>query len=273
MSPRPRYLFGYRGESAFDLNSEPLDPSTLPAIPRPLNSRAKKRSWAEAPVRLWLILAILVTGVTAYLYYSRIQISMADRKLIFDGTKYDAAVLEIEGQTRPGLRFPKSSSPRVKLRFTTPDNQTQTVEGNLMPAIDGDVQVGGTVPIRVNPQNPLIWTDRTEPRPLAAELSMALIFTPIALLNIFIVIFQRQRVLKIWRNGEPAIAHVVGLQHSPLAPKSMQVRYALSEGDDLRVCTMLYPASAGLPQVDEEMLLLIGNNNPAKAIVAKLYTA
>jgi len=217
------------------------------------------------------VLAILISAVTAYLYYARAQISLADRRLLSSGDKYDATVVEIEGQSRPGAKVPRSASPRVRLRFTPPDGDTRTVEGSLAPSLTGTVEVGGTVPIRVNPTDPAIWTDRTEPRSLAAELSMALIFTPIALATIAVVLLRRRGVLNIWRHGNPAVAHVVGMQHSPLAPKSRQLRYALNEGSDRRVCAMLYPVSAGLPAVNDEMLLIIARDNPAKAVVAKLY--
>lgn len=247
------------------------DSQALPPVPRPITPRGRKRSWAEAPVRLWVLLSLIVCLVTAYLFYSRISESLKERNLIYNGTKVDAIIDEIEGQTTPGIKVPRSSAPNVKMHYKASDGTDAKIEGNLTRVLEGDVVVGETLPIRIDPKDSRIWTDRTEPRGWLANLSMPLIFLPLAVVSLLILIIKRQGVLKIWKNGVPATASVVSLQHSGLAPSSRLLRYALTESEDRRVFTMLYPVQAGLPEKGDELQLIVAPNDPSRAVVAKLY--
>jgi len=222
-------------------------------------------------VRLWLVLTLVVCAVMAYLLYSRIMVGLEERKLILQGDKVEAIVDEIEGQNRPGIKVARSTSPHVKMHFKTKEGVEQTVEGNLVRMLQGDVIVGKPLAIRVDPKDALLWTDRMEPRPWLANLSMPLLFLPVVVVTVLVMILKRHGVLRIWKTGEPAEATVVSLEHSGLAPRSRLLRYALTEREDRRVFTMLYPVRAGLPQKGDELQLLVIANNPSRAIVAAFY--
>jgi hypothetical protein len=246
------------------------DPATLPPAPRTITPRGRNRAWAEAPVRLWLLLAIVVCGVTAYLFYDRISVGLQERSLINNGVKVDASIDEIEGQNRVGVRAAHSAAPHVRMRYTY-EGVEYPVDGNLSRVLEGEVVVGRPLPLRIDPKKPRIWTDRIEPRPWVGNLSMPLIFLPVAILTLVVLLWQRQRVLNVWRNGVPAVASVVSVQQSALAPRSRLLRYAIRDSEDRRVFTLLYPVHAGVPQKGDELDLVILPDNPARAVVAKLY--
>lgn len=252
------------------MQTSSLDPVTIPPAPRALTPRGKKRSWAEAPVRLWLLLAIVVCGVTAYLFFDRIAVGLEERKLINNGAKVDAIVDEIEGQNRPGIRVAHSAAPHVKMRYTY-EGVEYPVDADLNRVLEGEVTVGRPLALRVDPKKPRIWTDRTEPRPWVGNLSMPLIFLPAAILTLIVLVWKRIGVLKVWKIGEPALAHVVSLQQSALAPRSRLLRYAISGSEDRRIFTMLYPVHSGIPQKGDELQLVAMPNDPSRAVVAKLY--
>jgi hypothetical protein len=76
--------------------------------------------------------------------------------------------------------------------------------------------------------------------------------------------------MNVWRDGQAAVARVIGQRHTAIAPRSRVVRFALQDSDDRRVFTTLHP-SKDLPAAGELMWVVYPPNNPARAIVAKLY--
>jgi hypothetical protein len=249
--------------------SQPLIDS-LPPAPRPINPRAARRSWAEAPVRIWAILSIIVLVVTIYFTVSQVSAALATRRLIFHGTAVMAHVDAANGVKDRGRRYDRRDRIGADLTFTAPDGTRQTVQGELSPQ-SGFLTVGGTIDLRVDPNDPTVWTDRITPPPWHTELSAVIILVPLLLLSVLMMLWRRVQVLAVWRRGEPMSGIVVDSKQSAIAPRSRVVRFALMDGNDRRVFHVLYPTRAGEPGKGDELLLIAPPLKPSRAIVADLY--
>src|SRR5262245_57134370 len=74
---------------------------SLPTVPRPLTSRARKRSWAEAPVRTWMVLTLLIGISLGYLVISNVIDGLSERRVIYNGVIASATILEVNGDADP----------------------------------------------------------------------------------------------------------------------------------------------------------------------------
>lgn len=251
------------------MSTELTDLNDLPAAPRAITAKARRRSWAEASVRTWMILTLVICGVTAYLYSARITAGMKDRTIIANGLPIRATVIAIDGVAAPGSTALRRNRPTVIIRYLDSNAQEITSEQQLGALVDGAVTVGRELEIRVDPANPAKWSDRTEPQPWSAELSVPLLITPFCFICILILFIRRKGVLRVWQTGEPAVAQIVEVRQSPIAPRQQQVSYALAEGG--QVCKMLFPLSEGPLSVGDEVIVVAPPNDPARAVAAELY--
>jgi hypothetical protein len=101
------------------------------------------------------------------------------------------------------------------------------------------------VPIRVDPNDPDRWTDRkTSPPLLARQLIPAAIGLPIVAVLGLLAFLKRGAAARVWRDGQAALALVVGTGQSPFAPRSRALRCTAAESSDKRVFTVYLPAGA-----------------------------
>src|SRR5438034_10934373 len=243
---------------------------SLPPAPRAVSSRARRRSWAEMSVRVWMILSIIVLLATIYFTARQITGAMATRRLILHGAPVIAHIDAANGVKDIGRQYDRRDRNTADLTFTGPDGVKRTVQGDLSPP-NGMFAIGDNIDLRVDPNNPTIWTDRLEPPPWRTELSAVIVVVPLLALSLLMMSWRRAQVLNVWRKGEPATGIVVDSKQSAGAPRSRVVRFALADGNDRRVFQVLYPTSAGEPAKGDELLLLAPPNKPARAIVAALY--
>jgi hypothetical protein len=248
------------------------DPSTptLPPPPRPVSRRASRRSWNERPVRVWLLSLLVVAGATGYFLVERVGRAKYERDLIFNGTRVNATIAAFEGSSYDRT-FARERGPQVTLRYT-PAGATQpvTFDDRLTPGIPGTLRVGGTLEIRVDPDDPNRWTDRTEPRPWSAELTVVYGLAPLLVVLSFLVLVARVRVLSAYRHGQETSGTVIDAKHSSIAPMSRVVRFVLNDSDDKRVYSTLCPAGA-VPAPGEPIGLIVPPKNPGRALVKELY--
>jgi hypothetical protein len=257
-----------------------------PAPPRALTPHARRRSWNELPVRVWVVLAVAVAIVTAYFTVATIISGWELRWLLSKGTRINATVYEINDSKDVSKVYNRSDPLRVWIKFELPGQPKVFVEGMLQQLADPTqrIRVGDPIEIRVDPHNygpidPIgkpgfmqvyTWTDRTDPRPWHEEFVVVLLLVPLFVLVAAIALWRRRGVMNVWRDGQAAVARVIGQRHTAIAPRSRVVRFALQDSDDRRVFTTLHP-SKDLPAAGELMWVVYPPNNPARAIVAKLY--
>jgi hypothetical protein len=242
----------------------------LPPAPRPLTPRARRRSWNERPVRLWLILTVGIALITIYfaIYYT--NRALHERQLIERGTKVQATVELIDTFGRPDRTFTRDQVRVVRARYTL-DGKTFAPDMELPIKSGTTIRVGETIELRADPNDPSIVTAQTRPRSWPASLAVVLLLAPLTALLAFITLWQRARVLNVWQNGEPADATVVDWHRSGIAPRSVLVRFTLDVSDDRRVLSTLWPRAAGELEAGETIQMLVPRGAPQRAVASELY--
>src|SRR5688500_12199482 len=252
-----------------------VPPPQLHIVPRALTPRARRRSWNELPVRIWVILAVAVTFITAYFTVSTYLGGRYGRWLITNGVPVSAELHRVQGTLDRRQVFRRSDRLQVELNYDVPGHpRVMYAEGALTPLRDQvpvqQVRVGDRVPVRVDPNRPRVWTDLTEPLPWLAEFTIVLFLLPLLALLAAVALWRRWQVLGVWRKGTVAPAVVVAQKHTAVAPRSRLLRFTLADGTDRRVWSTLVPARLA-PAPGESMWVIFPPGNPARAIVADLY--
>jgi hypothetical protein len=263
------------------LSTDPTTPTTapdesgaaieLPPAPRPLTARARRRSWNEKSVRLWLILTALVGGTTIYFVIRDVSAASYERRLIFNGKRVMANVLSIDEYERPGRSFPGDQPHRLRLEYDADTGETIPLELMSTGQERGRIEVGQKLELRADPSDPHTVTMQTTPRSWTASLTVVMLLAPIAVLLAIVTFIARRRILNVWIHGEPAIGTVVDTHRSGIAPKSDIVRFTVDDQEDRRVFSTLYPHDVGQLQPGDEIALVMPRDSPSKAIAAELY--
>ena len=252
-----------------------VPPADLARTPRQLTPRAKRRSWNELPVRIWLILAIAVAFITAYFTIDKYFSGRYERWLITQGLPLSAELNRIQGTRDKSQSFKRTDRLLVELNYDVPGHGKQLyVEGWLSQLPHRppppEIRVGQMIPVRVDPNRPKVWTDRTEPVPWVAEYTIVLLLLPLLALLALVALLRRRQVVNVWRRGEAAAAVVVDHKQSATAPFSRVIRFTFADGRDRRVWSTLHPAK-GAPAPGETMWVVFPPGNPGRAVVASLY--
>jgi hypothetical protein len=234
---------------------------TIPAPPRSITPKVRRRSWVEGPVRVWLILALLVGAVTIFFAVQQTLSAMRIRSLIDHGTVVNAKVSDM------------SRGAWFQLEYEINGATLTTEQTPMMLKRHDELQRGQVVPIHVDPDNPRSWTDRNrdELEPIHRELVAAVILVPLLVLTIVMVLLKRRQVMRVWRDAPLVQAVVVETKQSSLAPMSRVIRFTVAGGASARIWSTLLPVKAGIPAKDETIELICPPGNPDHAIVAKLY--
>jgi hypothetical protein len=250
--------------------SELSDQTSTP--PRPVTPQGSRRAWGDLRVRFWWLCAIALAIVTLIIAASRIAANIRERDLIQNGVKVTATVVGMDGSTRVGWTQPRSDSHDVRLRAKMPDGQSLTLSGNL-PSGAGVLKIGGEIEIKIDPNQPSRWTDRTEAHSWAADLVIPLSLLPIILLLLAIALLRRSQVLRIWRNGDLVQGIVHDLRHSAMAPRSRLVRFTIPDLANSRIFSTLIPTSLGIPHEGDTIPIVAMPETPERSVAAQLYEA
>ena len=141
----------------------PPPPSSdlLPAPPRPVTPRARRRAWLDPKVRFWWLAGLGLLAAAAYMAFAGWRAWSHQAWLSRSGTLVQAKVVRAGGHTYEGRGVPPDAD--VLLEFDWAGRPHQTT-GRLANRKPGEfIFIGRTEPIRVNPADPNDWTAYTEP--------------------------------------------------------------------------------------------------------------
>lgn len=241
-------------------------PTAVPPAPRTMTPGARRAAWTHAHVRFWWLVAGVLLVAMAYLLVVQTMEWTKDARLVESGAPVEATVFEagVKLKNRP-------ISPLASVDLTYKYNgQDYKVTGEL-PERRGDLLNGQTLPIRVDPNDPKVWTNRTTPPALSGYLTPPLLLLPPLALAAGAALLSRQRVAGIWANGEAQQAIVVDTKQTPLAPLSQAVRCTLTGGRDKRLITVFVPQSAGKVAKGETLWIVTHPKNPQRALAASAF--
>lgn len=243
------------------------DFSQLPPPPRPVTRVAARRSFAEATVRSWLVLAIVVAGVIGYLTYARLGSAWRDRALIEHGTPVIGRLTKIGlNQARNASRDERLS---VEIAYTPPGGREMFVAGELAPKAGSTINLVDPFPIKIDPDHPERWTDLTVAPSLGQQLAAVFLLSPLLLLTLVVIFLKRARVLKVYRDGALVRALVVSVKQAPLAPASRLVRFSLPDETNVHGC--YWPDRLGRPHPGDEIEILHLPRTAGRSLCAAAY--
>jgi len=242
----------------------------LPSIPREVTPHGSRAAWGDLHVRFWWICAVAISIIMLVLGVDRGLAGSKEKTLIKHGVRVRAVITGMEGSHRVGYTLPRDDSLNVQLLARMPDGRQLSLEG-VLPAGGPAIRIGQDLDIRVDPNDPSHWTDRTEMAGWGTELAIPLSLLPLIALLLALAMWRRRNVLMIWREGQPIDGIVVEIHQSAIAPLSRVVRYSIPANNDKRVFSALIPARAGVPAVGEVIDLLALPKSPDRSIVTKLY--
>lgn len=245
--------------------------------PRDVTDRVKKAMWSEPRVRVWVLLTIAPLLVAVYLFIGQFIQYRRDAWLTTHGLPVDALVLTGDGDPAPG------HSRLVDRSFTFQyevNGETYHMKGVLRghkesrvyikerPNPNGPGTVPATVPLRVDPNNPRIWTARLEPPGLIEYSIPGLSFLPLVLLAAVVTHWQRARMLDLWRTGESMTALVLETKQVTVTPTARAVRCTPTDREDKRVLRVYVPASRAGVQRGDVLWIVAPPGNTNRALAA-----
>ncbi|MDP9174620.1 MAG: hypothetical protein M3O30_12255 [Planctomycetota bacterium] len=240
------------------------DPSAPPPPPRQITAAARRRSWTDPVIRFWLLATIVLVAIGCWFVFNQIVASRSEQWLIANGFVVEAKVVGVNNESRTGAKYPPGS--HSSLTFDWKD-QTINIDGVL--SSNDYVTTGEIVQLRIDPNDPTNWTDRTAPEPLGRRLIAGAVIIPAVAITLMAALLLRRRLLGVWRNAQAALYAVVETRYSALAPQSHTVRCVLATNRDPTIVVVYLPARFPRPQRGD-LLWLIRRPGNAKAAIAAI---
>jgi hypothetical protein len=141
------------------------------------------------------------------------------------------------------------------------------IEGHLESA-PGLLSTGQQIKLRVNRDEPSLFTDRVDPRPWAAELWPAMLVLPLVVVMSLLWKLRTDAVVRVYKSGETARGTVITAARSPLSPGAKVLTVANS--------VLSHPVKVAWPDAlgpirEEDPIDLIVNARGRAAIAARAY--
>lgn len=236
---------------------------------RPITAAVRRRAWGELGVRPWTFLTLLLGLAAVALAASRWGDWRHEAWVIANGTPVDAEVIFVgRSEAREGNR---DETLNVLLRYAPPGSTAPLESRGDLPRLPGkSVSAKEKLRVRVDPNNPAYWTERTTPAPLALVMVTPLLSAGVAFVCFLIAWAKRRAALNAYRTAEPARATVVSVRQSPLAPLSKLVGLTVDGSDDRRVRDCYWPNKAGQIHPQQTIDVLVGKRRAFATLAYEL---
>lgn len=243
--------------------------STTTAVPRPITPRARRRSWAEMYVRPWVLLTVVFILAGLIMAGSRVSGVLSERRTITAGVPVNAKIVDFgASQAR---RAERDETISVTLEYTPPGASAPIRSSGILPRKPGEVlQIYQQIDVKIDPDNPKFFTDRTDLPPLTAALGVPLLLGGIGLACFAVAAWARRSALKTFTAGALRRATVVSIRQSPAAPMSKQIGFTLNDSDDKRVHQCFWPNHLGAITPGQAIDVLVPAN-PDRSVAAAAY--
>lgn len=213
------------------------------------------RIWTEPRVRFWWIAAVALLAISIGYAIEGFLEWRTEADLIQHGTLVQATISEAGGAP-PHRPITENAAWDVKFQL---NGQTQ-VETGYPPDESAHHFNGDVVPIRVDPNDPEKWTNRTTPPPLSHNwVGLPFILAMGALCVIFALV-RMARLRKAVREGRIGSAKILSLGQSALAPRSYLARCTWADESSSAVYTVFIPRSKS-PTVGSEIQIAAAENS------------
>ena len=245
------------------------EPPALPEKPRPVDARVRLASWLDSKVRAWWVGAIVLAIIALGFVVTRSMDWLRESHLIRTGAPVTAVITKI-GEDEFGARANASAADNeVMLKYDF-QGQTYSSSGYLEDHPD-PISLQDSEAIRVDPQDPQQWTNRTREPSLIREMFGAAVIGVVALRLLVLALVGHRRVMQCWRNGDLHAYEVVDVRHTALAPRSRQCRCTAIETRRKELVTVVIPMRKADPQPGDVVWLIHPAKRPKSAIAALTF--
>jgi hypothetical protein len=195
----------------------------------------------EINVRPWLAVTMVMLMAAVGIGIYNIAAAQEERNIIATGTEVDAVVTNLGRDTR---QLPRDEPVRVTLEYTDPKTGRKVESQRMIHRQTGGViRKGEVISIKFDPNNPEVWTARTEPLPFFQPLTVPLALVPVVLASLAATGWQRSRVMRVVKNGTRETVTVASVKQPPLAPMSKQL--GVARASDRTVRQLYWPTRLG----------------------------
>jgi len=256
-----------------------------PRAPRPLTDKVRHRILMEPRVRGWWLAGLALLAISAFFAVTRLIEWSRVRWLVHNGTPAIATIWQI-GEDQAEMQSNASPDTIVYMYYfpddlmqkkkTHSDDEKTYISGfldgrtepiNLHDA-NGD---STTVPIKVDPGEPTLWTYRNNLPPLAPQFLSALLVLLPAIGCLVVAYLVREKVKRIWTEGAAREFAVVSSHQTAAAPRSRVISCTALDGTDSQPIKVVVPMRLGDPQPGQLLWLIFPAGKPTAAIPAISY--
>jgi hypothetical protein len=248
----------------FDESNPPANP------PRTALSRAKRHAWAEPVVRPWLLSCLVLFLIAGAFVSFSVTRSSKGRWLVANGIKGEIEFVEINGEAVARKLYAYEPGLEAVMNIYLPGQEKYQVKGHVPPCQKPLEVKGSKIPVYVDPNNNknFVIQDRYS---LLSDLMVGCALTPPAILLLSVSLWKRHRILNLWKTGTPAVAVVIDVVKTPIAPFSQVVRFALRDHPSTRVFPVCVPIAFHVYNPKDLAYILIHPDKPTLAILPDLY--
>lgn len=240
--------------------------TVLPPVPRPVTGRVRRRAWQEPIVRFLWLSAVAIFIAALYMVVSRYLEWYTESRLITDGKVVTARVMH-PGQKITGRPIKLGDPVEVFFQWQGKEVQfTGTLDDTGEQYIEGQ-----NVLLRVSPDDPSSWTNRSKPTPVAGRFIGAWVFAISGALCLIMATVVRMRFLRLWKHGELHEATVASHAVTALAPRSFQVLCRIPHLRTQVVASVTIPQSLPIPAPGATIQLICNPRNFCQAIPVMTY--
>lgn len=240
--------------------------------PRPVTAYAKRQAWLEPRARSWLLVAVALGLLAAYLLISQYVIYYRDDWLFEKGTRVDAELFRVESSTTPGQTYYNDPVRDVDLRYQV-GGKPIVFKGYLGSFDGGRLDVGSKIPIRVDPSDPQRFTARQRPVTLIPHLVAGLSLLPLVAVAITVAAWRRRRLLHLWEAGELLPAVVIRATGVAVAPSARAIECTATDSDDTEIRRAYVPTGRGVavPSRGDLVWLIVSTDRKRTTIAADWF--
>jgi hypothetical protein len=237
-----------------------------PPPPRPVTRHVRRQAFNEPRVRFWFLITMALIFAGSYFATTQFLNWRTQARLVRSGLVVTAT---IEDELLPlvGRRVTNENS--VTLRYTV-DGVSYKVVG-FLPVQEGVYMNGGPITIRVDPQRPRLWTNRTEVPSLAHDLFSVTLLLPLIVVSALVCFWFYWRVRSVWERGQPETAIVLETRHTALAPMSRVIRCTPQSRRESIIVTVFIPQRLARVRQGDIIWIINMPHNPWRAIAAVVY--
>ena len=212
---------------------------------RPITAAIRRRAWGEFGVRPWSFLTLALLVLSGFMSVGRIRDRQNEAYLIEHGTPVQAEITAL-GLGANARQAPRDEPVAVMLRYTPPGSSGPLDTGGVLPRKAGETAaLKQIITVRILPERPEFWTERTEPAPLGTGLVAPGLCALVAVGCAILAVFKRSAVVAAYRSAEPRRATVASVRQSPLAPFSKLIGVTVDGDVDRRVRDCYWPTRCG----------------------------